>query len=111
MRLILTALIFLFGLFDLFMGLNFLFNPAATATGFGLEPIGTQGLSTLRADFMAFFGVVAVCMMIGAHQRGGNQQQITIAAPGADHHAQCHHAEEGHEIGAQGRQALGAKRL
>lgn len=72
MRLILTALIFLFGMFDLFMGLNFLLNPAATAAGFGLEPTGTQGLSTLRADFAAFFGVVAVCMMIGAWRRNAD---------------------------------------
>ena len=66
MRVILTALIFLLGLFDLFMGLNFLMNPQATALGFGIQPTGVQGLSTLRADFTAFFGVVAVCMMIGA---------------------------------------------
>ncbi len=82
MRLILTALIFLFGLFDLFMGLNFLFNPAATAAGFGLEPIGTQGLSTLRADFMAFFGVVAVCMMIGAWRRNGDLLLVPAALMG-----------------------------
>ena len=79
MRFVLTALVFLFGLFDLFMGLNFLFNPAATATGFGLEPIGTQGLSTLRADFMAFFGVVAVCMMIGAWRRNADLLLVPAA--------------------------------
>ncbi|MFM2300664.1 MAG: hypothetical protein RLZZ84_400 [Pseudomonadota bacterium] len=72
MRLILTALIFLFGLFDLFMGLNFLLNPQATAAGFGLSPIGIQGLSSLRADFTAFFGVVAACMMVGAWRRNGD---------------------------------------
>jgi hypothetical protein len=82
MRLILTALIFLFGLFDLFMGLNFLLNPVATATGFGLEPVGTQGLSTLRADFMAFFGVVAVCMMIGAWRRNGDLLLVPAALMG-----------------------------
>ena len=72
MRWILTALIFLFGLFDLFMGLNFLFNPQTTATGFGLAATGTQGMSTLRADFAAFFGVVALCMMLGAWRRNGD---------------------------------------
>ena len=82
MRWILTALIFLFGLFDLFMGLNFLFNPQATATGFGLSATGTQGLSTLRADFMAFFGVVALCMMLGAWRRNGDLLLVPAALMG-----------------------------
>ncbi|MBS0473849.1 MAG: DUF4345 family protein [Proteobacteria bacterium] len=72
MRVILTILVFLFGFFDLFMGLNFLFNPEATASGFGIAAIGVQGLSTLRADFAAFFGVIAVCMMIGAWHRNAD---------------------------------------
>lgn len=82
MRWILTALIFLFGLFDLFMGLNFLFNPQATATGFGLEATGTQGMSTLRADFAAFFGVVAICMMLGAWRRNGDLLLVPAALMG-----------------------------
>lgn len=82
MRLILTALIFLFGLFDLVMGLNFLFNPAATAVGFGLQPLGAQGLSTLRADFTAFFGVIAVCMMLGAWRRNGDLLLVPAALMG-----------------------------
>lgn len=82
MRLILTALIFLFGMFDLFMGLNFLLNPAATAAGFGLQPTGIQGLSTLRADFAAFFGVVAVCMMLGAWRRNGDLLLVPAALMG-----------------------------
>lgn len=79
MRLILTALVFLVGLFDLFMGLNFLFNPVQTAAGFGLAPTGTNGLSTLRADFMAFFGVVAACMMIGAWRRNADLLLVPAA--------------------------------
>ncbi len=82
MRWILTALIFLFGLFDLFMGLNFLFNPQTTATGFGLTTTGTQGLSTLRADFAAFFGVVALCMMLGAWRRNGDLLLVPAALMG-----------------------------
>lgn len=82
MRFVLTALIFLFGLFDLMMGLNFLLNPAATAAGFGLAPIGTQGLSSLRADFTAFFGVVAVCMMIGAWRRNADLLLVPAAVMG-----------------------------
>lgn len=79
MRFVLTALIFLFGLFDLMMGLNFLLNPATTATGFGLSANGTQGLSTLRADFTAFFGVVAACMMIGAWRRNADLLLVPAA--------------------------------
>lgn len=82
MRLILTALIFLVGLFDLFMALNFLLNPQATALGFGLTPTGTQGLSSLRADFTAFFGVVAVCMMLGAWRRNGDLLLVPAALMG-----------------------------
>ena len=84
MRFILTALIFLFGLFDLMMALNFLLNPATTAVGFGISPNGVQGLSTLRADFTAFFGVVAACMMIGAWRRNADLLLVPVqpyAAP------------------------------
>ena len=79
MRFVLTALIFLFGLFDLMMALNFLLNPAGTAVGFGISPNGVQGLSTLRADFTAFFGVVAACMMIGAWRRNGDLLLVPAA--------------------------------
>lgn len=82
MRMILTALIFLLGLFDLFMGLNFLMNPQATALGFGIQPTGVQGLSTLRADFTAFFGVIAVCMMIGAWRRNADLLLVPAALMG-----------------------------
>lgn len=82
MRFVLTALVFLFGLFDLFMGLNFLLNPAETALGFGLSANGVQGLSTLRADFTAFFGVVAACMMIGAWRRNADLLLVPMAVMG-----------------------------
>ena len=82
MRFVLTALIFLFGLFDLMIGLNFLFNPAETAVGFGISANGIQGLSTLRADFTSFFGVVAACMMIGAWRRNGDLLLVPAAIMG-----------------------------
>ncbi len=82
MRIALTALIFLAGMFDLFMGLNFLFNPATTASGFGIAPTGTQGMSTLRADFTAFFGVVALCMMSGAWRRNADLLLVPAALMG-----------------------------
>jgi hypothetical protein len=82
MRFALTAVIFLLGLFDLFMGLNFLFNPAATGAGLGLAGMGAQGTSTLRADFTAFFGVIAVCMMLGAWRRNGDLLLVPAALMG-----------------------------
>lgn len=74
MRLPLTALIFLTGLFDLFMAASFLLNPQTTASGstFGIAPIGAAGLSTIRGDMTSFFGVGAVCMMWGAWRRNAD---------------------------------------
>lgn len=72
MRLILTALIFLAGLFDLFLGFGFLAAPANSATAFNLAPVGAGGLAVLRADFTAFFCVSAACMMWGAWRRNGD---------------------------------------
>ncbi len=83
MRLILTALIFLFGLFDLFMGVSFLLNPAdAAAQMFSLAAQSTKGISTLRADFTAFFGVTAICMMLGAWRRNGDLLLVPAALMG-----------------------------
>ena len=74
MRLILTALIFLTGLFVLFMAASFLLNPQTTASGavFGIAPIGVAGLSTIRGDMTSFFGVGAVCMMVGGWRRNAD---------------------------------------
>ena len=72
MRLILTALIFLAGLLDLFLGLGFLIDPANNGAQLGVVPAGVAGLSTMRADFTAFFLVAAGCMMWGAWRRNGD---------------------------------------
>ena len=82
MRFAITAVIFLLGLLDLFMGFNFLFNPLATGAGLGVSPLGTQGMSTMRADFTAFFGVVAVCMMIGSWRRNADLLLVPMAVMG-----------------------------
>lgn len=74
MRLILTALIFLLGMFDLFMAASFLLNPQTTASGaaFSIAPVGVAGLSTIRGDMTSFFAVSAVCMMWGAWRRNAD---------------------------------------
>ncbi len=74
MRLTLTALIFLTGMFDLFIAASFLLNPQTTASGgvFGIPQLGVAGLSTIRGDMTSFFGVGAVCMMWGAWRRNAD---------------------------------------
>ena len=79
MRILLIALIFLAGMFDLFMGLSFLIQPETVAAGFGLAPTGPAGLAALRADFTAFFCVSAVCMMVGAWRRNGDLLLVPAA--------------------------------
>lgn len=78
MRLVLTALIFLAGMFDLFLAISFLTGPQQAAAGFGLSPTGTAGLSTLRADMTAFFGVAAFCMLWGAWRRNADLLLVPI---------------------------------
>jgi hypothetical protein len=56
----------LVGLFNVILGLGFLFSPIQLATRFALSPIGTQGLATIRADFPAFFLTGAIFAMVGA---------------------------------------------
>lgn len=72
MRLILTAVIFLAGLFDLYIGISFLLDPVYAGSQFGLSPVGAKGLAVLRADFTAFFCVAAACMMWGAWRRNAD---------------------------------------
>lgn len=72
MRIALLAVIFLSGLFNLFMGLSFLIDPARMAATFNLVPQGSAGLAVLRADMTAFFVVAAVCLLWGAWRRNGD---------------------------------------
>ncbi len=51
------VLVALVALFNIVLGLGFLLDPAGSAQRFLLEPLGTQGMATLRADFTAFFVV------------------------------------------------------
>ncbi len=54
------------GLFNMALGLGFLFQPMRLAAQFALSPIGTQGMATIRADFPAFFLTGGMCALIGA---------------------------------------------
>jgi hypothetical protein len=79
MRLVLTALIFVQGLFLLLMGVNFLVMPVSAAKSFGLVADGPMGLAVLRADFPALFFVGGVAMIWGAWRRNGDLLLVPAA--------------------------------
>jgi hypothetical protein len=89
MRLILTALIFIEGLFFLVMGLNFLAMPQSAATGFALAPDGAAGLAVLRADFPALFFVGGAAMIWGAWKRNGDLLLVPAAIFGIALFGRC----------------------
>lgn len=67
------------GLVYAVIGLNFLYQPDQAATGFGLVADGVQGLSTLRADFTAFFLLSGACMVWGGWRRNGDLLLVPAA--------------------------------
>jgi hypothetical protein len=66
MRNLVRALVALVGLFNLALGLSFLFDPAQAGLRFFITSLGTQGMATMRADFTAFFVTGAVFALVGA---------------------------------------------
>lgn len=72
MRMILTAALFLCGLFNLFLGVSFLIDPVRLGAGFNLSPVGAGGLAVLRADMTAFFLVAGGCQLWGGWRRNGD---------------------------------------
>jgi hypothetical protein len=78
MRLVLTALIFLIGLFDLFMAGSFLIHPMDVAPGLGVQAIGHAGISTIRGDFTSFFGVAGFAMLWGAWRRNADLMLVPL---------------------------------
>lgn len=79
MRIAVIALIFLAGMFNLFLGISFLIDPAGMGRQFGVSPNGPLGLAVLRADFTAFFLVTAFCMLRGAWKRNGDMLLVPAA--------------------------------
>lgn len=77
-RLVLTALIFLVGLFDLFLAVSFLLTPLDMAQALGVVPITAAGISTLRADFTSFFGVAGFAMLWGAWRRNADLMLVPM---------------------------------
>ena len=72
MRFVLTALVYLSGLFCLFLAVGFLIDPVTSASQLGIRPDGVAGSSTIRADFTGIFGVTGLAMLWGAWRRNGD---------------------------------------
>jgi hypothetical protein len=66
MRNVVRASVGLVGLFNVFLGLGFLIDPAQAGLRFFLTSLGTQGMATLRADFTAFFVTGGVFALVAA---------------------------------------------
>lgn len=78
MAMILRGLVAAIALFNIAIGLLFLFNPAGMAAGFFLIPDGGQGMATLRADFPGFFLTGGAFALIGAVQKDARALLVPI---------------------------------
>jgi hypothetical protein len=58
----------LVGLLTAAIGLGFLFSPVAFGALFFVEPVGVQGLATLRGDFPGFFIGASIFALVGAYR-------------------------------------------
>lgn len=79
MRTALTGVIFVMGMFNLLLGVSFLYDPGGMGLQFGVSPNGPLGFAVLRADFVAFFMVCGLCMMRGAWRRNGDVLLVPAA--------------------------------
>ena len=79
MRIVLIGLIFVAGMFNLLLGVSYIYDPAGAAAGLGVTNTGPLGLATLRADFTAFFVVIGLCMLRGAWKRNGDLLLVPAA--------------------------------
>jgi hypothetical protein len=78
MRQAMRILVGLLGLFNFAIGLAFLLAPAEPAAAFFLQPLGTQGMATLRADFPGFFIGAATFALIGAWRAEGAPLNVPL---------------------------------
>ena len=79
MRIAVTALIVLAGMFNLGLGISFLYDPGGMGLQFGVSPNGPLGFAVLRADFVAFFLLAGFCMVRGAWRRNGDLLLVPAA--------------------------------
>ncbi len=82
MILFLRLTLILLGIALVGVGFGFLTNPVTMGPDFGLEAVGNQGLSSLRADFTAYFWVAGGALLFGAWRRRGDVLLIAVALLG-----------------------------
>ncbi|QUL37727.1 hypothetical protein [Erythrobacter sp. JK5] len=82
MILVMRAVLTLVGLVFILIGTSFLIDPAIQGGDFGLVAKGAQGLSTIRADFTAYFWVAGGTLVIGAWKRNGDLLLVAAALMG-----------------------------
>jgi hypothetical protein len=75
---LLRLIVALIGLFNIAIGLGFLFNPANAAGQFYIIPDGSQGMATLRADFPGFFITGGTFALIGAVQKDARALLVPV---------------------------------
>ncbi len=78
MVLIVRAALLLAGLLFIVLGTTFLLDPVGQGGDFGISANGNQGLSTIRADFTAYFWVAGGALAIGAWR--GSRTLLLVAA-------------------------------
>ena len=71
MTLILRAALLLLALLYLAIGTGFLFAPERLGEAFGVAAAGAKGLSSMRADFTAFFWLLGGSLVWGAWRQSG----------------------------------------
>ncbi len=78
MATILRILLIVGGALFLFIGVVFAVDPVTAAKGFGLEAASTQGLASIRADYLSLFAGTAIALLWGAI--GRNSAILLMAA-------------------------------
>jgi hypothetical protein len=82
MTFFLRAALLLFGLLYLAIGAGFLFQPDQLGEAFGVSAAEAQGLSTMRADFTAFFWVLGGSLVWGGWRSRGDVLWVAAALIG-----------------------------
>jgi len=72
----LRAILVLGGLLLGFIGFGFFMDPAASGADFGISADGAHGLTSIRADFTAFFVVGGASLIWGAVAKRGDALAI-----------------------------------
>ncbi|MEM1133851.1 MAG: hypothetical protein AAGH53_13035 [Pseudomonadota bacterium] len=89
MAIVVRSLIALLSLLYFYVATTFLFTPLVGGENFALEPMGIQGLATLRADFCAYFLVTGGAMIWGAAANRPMLYWVAIALLGITFLVRC----------------------